>query len=319
MTEATLSIGRPEVKSRPKLIRASAFAASVALTATGCAMPSANASLGQGPDVKIAYWNTFYETSAENTRLGINDILVQADILVLGEFSRNGKLDMLKKDVLDCSTCNHDAFISKTNHGSELTIVWDEDIWELEDPDNNTGSEFVEKELHFDDGGSGGNTINDKWITWAILKNKQSGKKIIAGNTHFLPSNNLPTRRPHLLHHIDALERFVEKMGNKGLPLFIGVDTNLDLRDPENKKLLNDIGVKILWDQLVFPAEGTFVGSKRVIDTLLSAYDEGVTPLAAVKFSTRYASDHYPVLGIYRLGEITADLESSDTQAKQGD
>jgi hypothetical protein len=135
----------------------------------------------------------------------------------------------------------------------------------------------------------------NRYITWARLKHRETGKEIVRINTHLVSGawgKHKPTtawRREHWNTHMRKLGDLVERFESRGLKVVIGGDFNRD-------------SFKVLGDQVAYDNKlnvGTH--GRSTLDYLMHTRGSGLEKLGA-RVQGGYASDHDAVIARYSLG-----------------
>ncbi len=267
-----------------------------------------------GSTMTIASWNTLFTNSTSNIKKGSSAVSSKADIIGFQELHQPDRRKAMR-DTLLCSSCAYAGYVHNystdgSNPGS-LAIVWKKSrfnvissgYYKVSDPETIKTST-----------GTTGNRISAKWITWAKLSDKSTGKEFYVLNTHTVaslesrgkPMSGEGDRVANYKHHMDVLTSKLKVLKASGLPVFVTGDFNVNYRYDVNVHYkdfpyarLGTVGVHSNWQRLNLAGISKSIGShgdgNRIIDYVWIGDNAAVYPKTLAISGSRYGSDHSPV------------------------
>lgn len=267
-----------------------------------------------GDDITFASWNTLFSNAVSNVGKGVKAVAAKADIIGFQELHLSDRRKEMR-DKLLCSSCDFSGYVQNystngSNPGS-VAIVWRKDRFSVVKSGyfKVSDTEYVSTKT-----GSTGNKISNKWITWALLKDKKTGSQFYFMNTHTVasleskgkPIGSEDDRVKNYTHHMNVLTSKINAFKATGLPIFITGDFNVNYRYDHKVQYknfpfarMNAIGVHSGYQRLDLaniPKSKASQGSgNRIIDYVWYSDNSNVYPLSESISTVRYGSDHYPV------------------------
>ena len=170
----------------------------------------------------------------------------------------------------------------------------------------------------------GHNDANSKSVTWAVLEDKETLKKVLVASTHFWWMFRGEEDNLQRLQNVAQLKKFCdEKTAEYNIPIIIGGDFNNGLNaeqgDEPYKKMLQggfcdirhtaDETTDVLThhEYPILNEEGIYVDGalpERILDYIFTYGDVGIKTKSFEVLTTQKAldsSDHCPLLGIFEI------------------
>ncbi len=284
------------------------------------AMSMSAAAADEPVDLKIATYNVHSELSVSRAVADVAALAATgADVVSLQEMGSRTRRDTLRAQLVDCETCELDAYMPLVGPEASTPILYRSDRFELQE----SGSLKVSEATYVGPEGAGPSTLKAKFVNWVKLLDLQSGRTVFVLNNHAVPSVQtsdggpnfkLPERLALYRQHMTGLQTLVRDFSSTGASVFVTGDFNVNYRTDRVVRAamfpyarLGSLATRPTWFTLGEPATGTHVLTngfdKRVIDYVFNTANDAVT-VKSQAILRGYASDHRPVLAGYGLAPL---------------
>lgn len=165
------------------------------------------------------------------------------DVVGMQELASHGKPEALRNRT-GCASCFYDAWIpGSASQGGNLPILWRKDRFHVVKNKKGRPMRFAYR-VHGAENvepGAGGSRTTTKYITYVLLRDKQTRRSFWVMNAHALPSvegacghPNGKTRRLALYQRM--MTAFEDRIAHKKRPVFVTGDYNVNYRCDRNVK-----------------------------------------------------------------------------------
>jgi endonuclease/exonuclease/phosphatase family metal-dependent hydrolase len=286
-------------------------------TPTPTPAPTATPTPAPGPvaTISMVSWNVGVD-NPRNVGDEVIDFMRFADIMGIQELTNGtSEMDAVKSKVI-CSSCAYDS--TNTTHTYDASspnkemIMWKKAVFTK----LATGVVDVSPRTSVE----GGEVVAPRFINWAKLQHKASGKQFYVMNQHVVsgvesggrPDTSVPKRLALYRTHMDKLSSLITSKKADNVPIFSLGDFNVDYRDDHVIKdpmfpyaRMATVGVKSSYEALnlagIASGQGTRPVSDRLIDYVWHWVRSNVVAISESISASTHGSDHY---GYYSTLEI---------------
>lgn len=268
--------------------------------------------------VRVASYNASVHTGVEENRRDVAAIIDGgSDIIALQEMSSWKKRQSIQSAFLDCAECTFDGWIPVRAVPGGLPILWRSDQFDLVEK----GLRQVTDDTYVGPRGAGPKVMRARWITWAHLRDRDSGRHVFVLNTHGVPTVQTSSGRPNwklrkrvLLYreHMRGLRHFIQEIqARPGGAILVTGDFNVNFRKDRQVQpkvfpyhQMETVNIRASHRDLGMTSRGTHVlpngFDRRLIDYVHSMRRAFIKPVRQ-RVRLHLASDHRPMIVDYEL------------------
>lgn len=278
---------------------------------------STPASATASAPVKIATLNVHSALSPTQALSDISRLVgTGADVISLQEMGGRQRRDYVRAMLVDCDTCELDAYMPIGGPEASIPILFRKDRFILEAE----GSHQVSDATYVGSRGAGPSTLKAKFVNYVVLYDLQTKQRVAVLNNHAVPTVQAPYGGPnslklrHALYrkHMDGLTAKISEYAATGATVFATGDFNVNYRKDSQVRAglfpysrLRAVSTHSSYEALGQPGTGTHVlrsgFDRRLIDYVFNLAHPAVS-LASQAILRGYASDHRPLLTQYDVG-----------------
>jgi hypothetical protein len=248
-------------------------------------------------------------------------------VIGLQEMGSRDRRDAVREQLVDCGSCQFDAFMPNGAGPGALPILYRSSSFQL----LSTGTQEVSEATYVGPSGAGPSTLGPKSLTYVQLRHLVTGQDMYVINNHAVASVQASDGGPNYEHperlqlyrqHMDGLKAMITEFTATGAAVFTTGDFNVSYRRDSVLRPdlfpyynMSQVDVFASYKFLGMPVEGTHVNASgtndaRLIDYVSSLSHAAVEPKAQT-ILTGYSSDHRPVRVRYALTGTTETPDSS--------
>ena len=265
-----------------------------------------------------------------NIRHGLSDAVAVSDIerlsvgvgvIGLQEMGSRARRDAVREQLVDCGSCQFDAFMPNGAGPGEIPILYRSSSFRLV----STGTQQVSDATYVGPSGAGPSTIAPKFLSYVQLLHRVTGQDMYVINSHAVASVQASDGGPNYEHperlqlyrqHMDGLKAMIAEFEATGAAVFTTGDFNVNYRRDSvlRDKLfpydnMSQVDVFASYTFLGMPEYGTHLSESGTNDTRLIDYVSSLSHPAVVpkaqKILMGYSSDHRPVRVRYAITGTT--------------
>ncbi len=266
------------------------------------------------PTFDVATYNVHYQSTPAETVSDLTKIAAAgADIIGLQEMGTRDKRDAVREQLVDCSTCQFDAFMTDLGAQNATPILYRWSEFRLE----STGSRQVSEATYVGPSGAGPSTVKAKFINYVELRHRATGQVVYVLNNHAVASVqgsdggrdlSHPERLQLYLQHMEGLQGLITELSATGAAVLVTGDFNVNYRKdhivqdtlfPYDR--MRQVDTAASWETLGMPKLGTHGDGDRLIDYVFYRRNTPVLPQSQ-RILDQCTSDHRPVLVRFTIG-----------------
>jgi len=271
--------------------------------------------------VKIATLNVHSALSMDQALSDISRLAsTGADVISLQEMGGRKRRDYVRAMLVDCDTCELDAYMPIGGPEASIPILYRQDRFIVEAE----GSHKVSEATYVGPKGAGPSTLKAKFVNYVVLYDLQTKQRVAVLNNHAVPTvqapyggpNSLKARHALYRKHMDGLTAKISEYAATGATVFATGDFNVNYRKDSQVRAglfpysrLRAVNTHASYEAMGQPATGTHVlrsgFDRRLIDYVFHRTHPAVN-LTSQAILRGYASDHRPLLTQYDVGVTEA-------------
>jgi endonuclease/exonuclease/phosphatase family metal-dependent hydrolase len=218
---------RPHAPTGPQRSVCAALVALLTVTALALGSPSPATSATQASQtdrwspsrIRVVTYNLQYDLPPRVVRSDLRALAsTGVAVIALQEMGGANRRAAARSALVDCARCHYATTMPAHGQGATTPIFWRSDRFSLVQ----SGVRRLTDKTYVGPRGAGPRTVPPKYVTWVLLKELRSGRKIYVLNTHTIASvqaksggaNPRMARRVRLYtRHLHALRSFVDGLG----------------------------------------------------------------------------------------------------------